>query len=264
MALAVNPTTNKIYVVSNLAFAPGDLTVIDGITNTSSHISLPDGPNSVTLNPAINDIYIVGPNTTVISEQNVEQIPLTVAITPLANNQTSSSTPSFPITASSTFSPVATTPDAVYFQVDTWTGIWTPATAGAGGGYTATTGTLQPGMHVLYAYATDGQDGSSTQGQGEEAGNSSPVTGSIAAYWFLVTGAPTPAPAFSASPSPLAFGKQTQGTTSSAMTLTITNTGTSNLTITTVTPGGNQHRRLRHWVGYVRQPDNQRPMQPAQ
>jgi hypothetical protein len=190
------------------------------------------------LNPVTNDVYISSANTTVITQQNVEQVPLTVSITPLSNNQTSSTTPTITLTPASAFSPEVTTPDAVYFQVDTWMGTWTAATAGAGGAYTATTGTLQPGMHVLYAYATDGQDGSSTQGQGELSGNSSPIIGSIAAYWFLVTGASAPAPGFSASPSPVAFGNQTEGATSKAVTLTVTNSGNAGLNITSVVEGG--------------------------
>jgi YVTN family beta-propeller protein len=236
VAIAVNETTNKIYAISNVAFAPGDLTVIDGITNAASHISLPDGPSSIALNPTTNDIYITTSKTTEISEQSIEQIPLTAAITPLTNNQTISATPTFSFTAASTSSPNPTTPDAVYFQVDTWTGAWAASTPGTGGAFTGTTGTLAPGFHILYAYATDGQEASSTQGQGEEGSNSSPAIGNIVAYGFLVT--PANVSEFSASPSPLAFGNQNQGTTSSAATLTVTNTGTVSLTISSVAEGG--------------------------
>jgi YVTN family beta-propeller protein len=237
-ALAVNPTTNKIYATSNVPFAAGDLLVIDGATNAFWHISLPGGPRAAAVNPETNKLYIVSGSTTVIDEQSVQGIPLTTVITPLAGNQTSSATPSFAFTATSAFTPDATTPDAVYFQMDTWQGAWTAATPGTGGSFTGATGTLQPGFHTLYAYATDGQDASLTQGQGELGGNSSPIIGNIAAYGFLATGAPVNAPAFSASPSPLAFGSQTKGTESKPLTLTVTNTGTASLSITNVAEGG--------------------------
>ncbi|MGD0732538.1 MAG: Ig-like domain repeat protein [Terracidiphilus sp.] len=238
VAIAVNPTTNKIYAVSNVPFAPGVLTVIDGATNSASTQSLPSGPNSIAVNPVTNTIYVQGGSLSVFGEQTVGAIPLTTVVTPLSSNQTSSTTPSFTFTATSTFAPTATTPNAVYFQVDSWGGAWIAATPGTGGQFTGTTGALQPGYHILYAFATDGQDAGSTQGQGELGSDNSPIVGNIAAYGFLATGAPANAPEFSAAPSPLGFGNQTEGTTSGAMTLTVTNNGTANLNITTVAASG--------------------------
>jgi YVTN family beta-propeller protein len=238
IAIAVNDATNKIYAISNVPFASGDLLVIDGATNASWNISLPGGPSSVAVDPETGQLYIAGGSLSVFGEQNVQAIPLTTTITPLSNNQTTSTTPSFSFKATSTFTPTATTPDAVYFQVDTWGGAWIAATSGTGGEFTGTTGTLEPGFHILYAFATDGQDAGSTQGQGELGSDNSPIVGNIAAYGFLMSGTPVTAPGFSATPSPLGFGNQTQGTTSGAMTLTVTNNGTVNLTITTVVEGG--------------------------
>jgi hypothetical protein len=67
----------------------------------------------------------------------------------------------------------------VYFQVDTWQNAWKSAT-GSGPTFTGTVASLQPGFHILYAYAVDGQEATSTQ-------PGSPLTGAIQAYGFLVT-----------------------------------------------------------------------------
>src|SRR5581483_824643 len=100
-----------------------------------------------------------------------------------------------------------------YFQVDSMQGSWTQASSAGGGNFSGATAALQNGSHTLYAFATDGQDATSTI----TGAQSSPLVGSIASYTFSVAGSGSP---FSASPSPLAFGNQTMGTTSSAKTLT--------------------------------------------
>src|SRR5260370_7090702 len=55
------------------------------------------------------------------------------------------------------------------------------------GSFTTTLPTLSLGIHILYAYATDGQDASSIMTTDGNGGGSSPVVGNIAAYLFLVT-----------------------------------------------------------------------------
>jgi hypothetical protein len=130
-------------------------------------------------------------NVMVLTEQQVQTIPLTTTISSLPGNQTSNPTPTFTFTASSTFSPDALPPDAVYFQVDTWQGAWTPATATTPPGtFTGTLAGLLPGVHILYAYATDGQDSISIQGDGGASEQSGPLVGNITAYLFLVTPGP--------------------------------------------------------------------------
>ena len=47
--------------------------------------------------------------------------------------------------------------------------------------------TLSSGVHILYAYATDGQDATSIQAGGGASEQSSPLIGNITAYVFLVT-----------------------------------------------------------------------------
>ena len=87
---------------------------------------------------------------------------------PAPGNQTANATPSFTFNAQSTFSPNPT-PANVFFQVDTWQGAWTAASA-VGSSFTGTTPPLQPGFHILYAFAYDGQQ-----------------VGAIAASGFLVS-----------------------------------------------------------------------------
>jgi len=241
----LNPLTNKIYV--GVLVSSGSITVIDGATNTTTTINDPNSigpgipaPNAIAVSPVTNNVYIANQasNTvTVLTEQNVQAIPLTTTITPLPGNQTSNPTPTFTFSAASTFAPTAPTVDALYFQVDTWQGSWTSATSNGGGNFTGTTTALQAGFHFLYAYATDGQDASSIETAGNGIGESSPLVGAIAAYGFLVTPPPT-APGFSPSPASIAFGNQAQGVKSAAMSVTITNSGNANLTFTTVTITG--------------------------
>ncbi len=175
--IAVNTVTNKIYVANGLS---SDVTVIDGATNFTTTVSTGTGPGAVAVNPVTNQIYVAnGNNVTVISEQQVEAIPLTTSISPLPGNQTATPTPTFTFNTQSTFSPNPTVPSNVFFQVDTWQGAWTAATSSLFSPLMGTTAPLQPGFHILYAYAGDGQEADSEQ-------KGSPLIGSIAAYGFLV------------------------------------------------------------------------------
>ncbi len=202
----MNPVTNKVYVAN---FISNDVAVIDGATNTATTVAAGIAPVSVAVNPVTNKVYVANGqsnNVTVLTEQQVQTIPLTTTISALPNNQTTTPTPSFTFTASSTFSPTAPAVDAVYLQLDTWQGSWTPAAAGTPGSFTATLPALSPGIHILYAYATDGQDASSAQTAGAASGQDGPVIGNIAAYLFLFA-PPAPPTDFSLSPiSPINVG----------------------------------------------------------
>ncbi len=63
-AIAVNPATNKIYVANNglatLSTNPGNVTVIDGATNSTTTVTDPNAitPLSVAVNSATNKIYV--------------------------------------------------------------------------------------------------------------------------------------------------------------------------------------------------------------
>lgn len=230
VAVTVNPTTNQIYVANSKS---NNVTVIGGTTYTTT-LSVGTDPVAIAANPVTNMVYVANNgsnNVTVISGTGTTQtIPLTTTITPFAGDQTSSSSPTFTFSAASTFAPNAPPVEAVYFQVDSAQGAWTQASSTGGENYSGTA-SLQNGSHTLYAFATDGQDATSTI----TGVQSSPLIGSIASYTFSVAGSGS---SFSASPSPLAFGNQTQETTSSAKTLTVTNMGSTSLSISGVVEGG--------------------------
>jgi hypothetical protein len=75
----------------------------------------------------------------------------------------------------------------VFYQVDTWQGSWVAATNQGNGLFTATSAALAPGLHIMYAYATDGQEASPTMGSGV---SQSPLISNIAAFEILVSPLP--------------------------------------------------------------------------
>ena len=193
-SIAVNPVTNKFYVgdfgtggLGTSTTATGNtVTVIDANHgNSTVNVTVGNGPEGVIVNPVTDEAYVLSQGTSLTSGGNVtvvgdhQNIPLTVSITPLVNNQTASSTPTLLFTAQSTFSPTAPPPQNVYFQVDSLTGPWTITTPG-GSSFSGTVASLAPGLHTLYAYADDGQSGTSTQ-------PASPLTGAVSVYEFVVT-----------------------------------------------------------------------------
>ncbi len=204
-AVAVNPVTSKVYV-SN--FSGNNVTVIDGATNTTTTVNAGPLPNPLAVNLVTNKIYVVntgstmpdsamavtnGPVTgtgsvTVITEQQVQPIPLTIAITPLPGNQVvNPSGAIFNFNATSSYMPIAPPVLNVYFQFDTWQGRWLRAIGCSlqAGVCSSNVSSLLPGIHIVYAYATDGQFADSIQ----TGPQSSPIIGAIAAYVFVV--APT-------------------------------------------------------------------------
>jgi YVTN family beta-propeller protein len=248
-AVAVNPATNKIYVANTgptyCCIDDGEsvipVTVIDGATNALAYSPIPDAtvtPTAVAVNSAAGNIYVAATesesaygSTTVIAEQQVATIPITTTVTALANDQTGSLTPTFNFTAANTFT--AAPIDNLLFQLDTWPGAWPVGTSLGSGSFTGTTSTLQPGLHILYAYSTEGEEGTSTN-TGLET---SPLIGNITAYPFLVA-----APEASLSPSSLTFGSDGAGipvdTTTPEQTVTLTNNGSVPLAVTAVALGG--------------------------
>ncbi len=187
-AIAVNPATNKIYVANGGSGETnlGSVTVIDGATNTATTVTDPaaNDPYAVAVNPVTGGIFVpnnLSSTNTVINEQVVHSGDLQTTITALPGDQTTSPTPTFSFAATSSIA--SATPKALYFQVDTWQGAWTAATPGPGPGtFSGTTALLLPGFHILYAYATDGDQAATTF----MAAQTNPLIGKMAAYGFLV------------------------------------------------------------------------------
>ncbi len=224
-AIAVNPATNKIYVANY----DGHVTAIDGVTNTAFAVSDANAqqPFAVAVNPVTNDAYVANyysDNATAIAEQQVETNALQTTIAALMNNQSATETPSFSFTTLNGLT--GTAADNLVYQFDSWTGSWTSAVRGTPSGnsvaFSATVAApLAPGFHILYAFATDGEDGTSVN----TGAQSSPLIGTIASYGFLV--APPVGTAF---PPALTFAAQTQNTSSAAQTVYLVNEGEASLT----------------------------------
>ena len=176
--VTVNLATDKIYVTGSFS---NNVTEIDGATNTTATLAVGLTPTAIATNLATSYIYPVNAQASTVSpiaEDQFQPIPLTTTIAPLPGNVSTTSTPTFTFTASSAFAPIAPPVQNVYFQLDTLEGPWIAATPGAGN-YTATSAPLQQGTHVVYAYATDGQDA-------DFAENSQHLIGHIAAEVFTV------------------------------------------------------------------------------
>ncbi len=162
--------------------------MIDGATNTTTKVSAGTQPIPLAVNPVTNKIYVVNTggtgsgSVTVITEQQVQPVPLTTTIAPLPGNQVLNPFPPiFRFAATSSYMPIAPPVQNVYSQVDTWQGRWRRA-EGSAPNFGDSTSSLLPGIHIVYAYATDGQFADSIQ----TGSQSSPIIGAIAAYVFLV------------------------------------------------------------------------------
>jgi YVTN family beta-propeller protein len=178
--VAVNPLTNKVYISDD----SGMVVIIDGATNTVSGFGAQvRGPAA--LNPVTDTLYIPTTyNVVVVSEQKVQSIPLKTAISPSGWTITTvEHAPPFKFSATSAFSPTAPPPQAVWYQVDTWQGRWLRA-SGTPPTFTGIKADLSLGTHILYAFATDGQEATST-------GVAQQLIGSMAAYLFEVVQART-------------------------------------------------------------------------
>jgi YVTN family beta-propeller protein len=181
-SVAVNPTTNKIYAIAGSGPSP-QLAVIDGATNTFTSVTnLPlfGRPSQLAANPVTNQLYASdnGSGLLVLTEQQTVASPLNTTVTPLPGNVTSNPSPTFDFTATSTFAPIAPPVQKVYYQLDTTTGPWTPAT-GTAPNFTGRLSNIPLGNHILYFYATDGSD-STELGLGETN------TGAVSAYSFTI------------------------------------------------------------------------------
>ena len=242
-SIAVNIASNKIYVLST--GGTPSLTIVDGLTNTVLG-TIPVGASGqvaarnyeVAANPATGNIYGLnfgGDNAEVVTE-NTPAIAcnpsacLTTTIQPFDNNTVFTSLPTFSFTAQNhlTFSAVT----GVYFQVDTWQGVWNPTQLNSGV-YTPLhplAAPIPPGFHMLYAFATSGDDASTSSFVGLQ---SSPLVGPIASYGFLV------APPIAGAQQNLFFGTVAVGASGGTQTAYLANNGQATLTYSYTITGPN-------------------------
>jgi len=162
---------NVAPYAERMTLAAGPLQKIDGPPD-----ALPLTGVSITCEPGHVRVSV-----TVITEQVTQGSPLRVAIAPLAANTTASPTPTFALMGVN-LSGTDTRALGVRYQLDTWQGPWRSASAVGAGLFTATAPPLQPGVHILYAYATDSQVATSTN----RGSSSGPLVGGISGYLFVV------------------------------------------------------------------------------
>ena len=124
--------------------------------------------------------------------------PLTTAITPLAGNSTTSATQTFQFTTANIASRPVTN---LYFAFDSFEGPWRQGTPRTPESFTGTASGLSVGIHILYAFATDGEEATSIMPA------SSPGIGGIAAYLFDELGISTNT-ALTADVNPASAGQQ--------------------------------------------------------
>ncbi|MEP6947612.1 MAG: carboxypeptidase regulatory-like domain-containing protein [Acidobacteriota bacterium] len=201
--VVVNQATTKVYVANG---GSNSVTVIDGTNNTT--LAVPTGgsnPIAAAVDLFTNKTYVgnnASGSVTAITPVATNVVPLNTVITPLPGNTTSNLSPTFTLTATSTYSPTAPPPRNIYFQLDTANGPWTRASNTSSTANTVTanapSGVLQNGVHIIYFYASNGMDATSGGPNRPHEDNfwnrsfdvftpeSSPVTGGINAYLFLV------------------------------------------------------------------------------
>jgi DNA-binding beta-propeller fold protein YncE len=179
MNITVNPATNKVYI----GFYYG-LSIVDVATRTVTNDLIDWDVRALKANPVTNTLYFTsffsfdGNTGFVVSEQASQPIPLITTIKPLLRNQADSRTPMFHFAAESSFASSGLPVQSVYYQVDSWQGTWLRA-SGRAPRFSGRTPPLVPGTHILYAFATDGQEATST-------GPAQTLSGVIAAYTFTV------------------------------------------------------------------------------
>jgi YVTN family beta-propeller protein len=183
----VDPVTNRIYVANR---GSNNVTFIDGPTNVANNINTASTPFALGINPATGKIYTTMSSNnilSVITEQKVQPSLLATTIAPLPENQfIFPGSPTFNFAIDTAVLPV----QGVYFQPDTWQGLWAKA-SGSGDNFSGTAPALLPGIHIVYAYAVDSQFADSIQPGNSNGGQSSPIPGAMVAYVFVVRPAPT-------------------------------------------------------------------------
>jgi len=189
LGVGVNPVTNKIYVTN--AGSAQDVIVIDGPTNATTRIPAGTGPtevagNPVAVDPTTNNVYVTNQNSNNVTVFNElpQGIPLTTTIAPIPGGVTANAMPQFAFSAASAFAPQAPAIQNVYFQIDTWQGPWIAARPNGANFTGVPDSPLYRGTHIVYAFATDGQDSNSS-------GTSQQLIGNISAAVFTVSAPPS-------------------------------------------------------------------------
>jgi YVTN family beta-propeller protein len=175
--IAVNPGTNRIHIAGGCGYA----SIIDGATSTVIQPLFSACPSGVGVNPATNKSYYTnGTDIKVMEDSPVAVVPMTATvsgdtassnyISGLQIYGASGGSVSFTATVTSSFSTTVLPPTGLYYQVDTTQGSWQAATATSSTGanpatYIFSLSGMQQGVHMLYAYAAYGNQGTGSDPQ---------------------------------------------------------------------------------------------------
>lgn len=179
VTMAVNVGDGHLYTAHH------DVAAVSLLDETMmDELKLPDvakGARAIAVNPLTNVAYVV----------NGADNSITVLAPPAPGGgvpdvsisaQAGGSAPTFRISATAAAGQSQFVPERVYYQLDSTLGVWSRANQ-AGAEWQTAAATVAPGPHVLYAYASDGRDASSsTTGYGTTL-----LTGRVRAYPFVVT-----------------------------------------------------------------------------
>jgi YVTN family beta-propeller protein len=188
---AVDPLLNRTAILYPDNTTPNqDIGFLEGLVpfGIADTLKVGSQPSAISIDWLNHNVYVTNTadnSVTVTAEETTFPSPLFVTVAPLPQNATISPSPSFTLTVHNTFAPNTAAVDGVFYAIDGWQDPWQMAAAGTlPNTYTAAvsaTPGLLPGLHVLFAYATNGLEAYGADMDG------SLLIGQIMAYPFLVT-----------------------------------------------------------------------------
>jgi len=191
--VAVNPATRRAYTSSivDMGELLAGVSIVDADTTAVTHHPLPD--YQAAWHPAVdvaaNRLYVtayrnfptVANDVVAIDEPVTAPVPLDVAIT--VDPIVAGLDPVVHFDATSGFAPYPLPIRQVYFQVDATDGAWSYTDA-TGPTSSATLTGLAPGVHTVHAFATDGQEVTTSPA------SATPIVGPIASLEIVVPAPP--------------------------------------------------------------------------
>ncbi|GIP20879.1 fibronectin type III domain-containing protein [Paenibacillus sp. J22TS3] len=160
--LAVDEGNDKIYVA-----ALNSITVLDGVRNTWTKLASAVNATAIAVNPVTNQVYATATTNQLMAiHQRETASPLPVKIDAFPNNRLTDGTASVRFTPKNNYAPIQGRILDVYYQLDSSQGAWKKATPSGQENWEGSLDGLTPGMHVLFAMATDGQEAKMGSGVG--------------------------------------------------------------------------------------------------
>ncbi|WP_163859571.1 fibronectin type III domain-containing protein [Paenibacillus elgii] len=160
--LAVDEGNDKIYVA-----ALNSITVLDGVRNTWTKLASAVNATAIAVNPVTNQVYATATTNQLMAiHQRETASPLPVKIDAFPNNRLADGTASVRFTPKNNYAPIQGRILDVYYQLDSSQGAWKKATPSGQENWEGSLDGLTPGMHVLFAMATDGQEAKMGSGVG--------------------------------------------------------------------------------------------------